>query len=75
MTDKQLAVLIREYIGRVRREINDALELLPDEAKQVRKFALTDHEYITAPALSGFEDFAQELATTAEVLERDSNHQ
>ena len=72
MTDKQLAVLLREYVGRIRREIEVALEQLPDEAKTVRTFAITNQEFIEAPALRGFEDFAQELATTAEILERDS---
>lgn len=71
MTDKQLAVLLREYTGRIRREVEVALEQLPDEAKVVRTFAVSNTEYVEAPALGGFESFAQELAATAEILERD----
>lgn len=73
MTDKQLAILIRGYVGRIRREIEDALTLLPEEAKQLRKVGLTKTEFTVAPvapALDGFEEFAQELAGDAEMLER-----
>lgn len=71
MTDKQLAVLIRSYVGRIRREIGDAVALLPDEAKQTRRYALTTTEYTVVPALDGFEEWARELAGDAEMLERE----
>jgi hypothetical protein len=73
MTDKQLAILLREYVGRIRSEVETALAQLPDEAKSTRKFALTNQEDITAPALEGFESFAQDLATAAEMLEREGS--
>jgi hypothetical protein len=71
MTDKQLAVLLRGYAGRIRREIGDAVTLLPAEAKELRKVGILNHEYITAPALDGFEELAREIAGDAEMLERE----
>lgn len=71
MTDRQLAILLRSYVGRIRREINDAVALLPAEAKEVRKMGLTNTEYVIAPALDGFEELAQEIAGDAEMLERE----
>lgn len=70
MTDKQLAVLLRGYVGRIRREIQDAIALLPAEVKESRRTMLMNTEYIVIPALDGFEEFAQEMAGDAEMLER-----
>lgn len=71
MTDKQLAILLRSYVGRIRKEIDDAVALLPSEAKELKKVGLTNTEYVIAPALDGFEEFAQEVAGDAEMLERE----
>ena len=70
MTDKQLAILIRGYVGRIYREIEDAVALLPPEAKQLKQVGLIKTEFTVAPALDGLKQFAQELAGDAEMLER-----
>lgn len=71
MTDKQLAILLRGYVGRIRREIEDAVALLPEEAKESKKVGIMNAEYTVVPALDGFEELAQEMAGDAEMLERE----
>jgi hypothetical protein len=70
VTDKQLAILLRGYVGRIRREIEDAIALLPAEVKELKKTTLMNTEYVIVPALDGFEELAQEIAGDAEILER-----
>lgn len=74
MTDKQLVIFLRGYVGRIRREIEDAVALLPAEAKEVKKvgiIGIMNTEFVVAPALDGFEELAQEIAGDAEMLERE----
>jgi hypothetical protein len=71
MTDKQFALLIRQYAMRVQQGINMAAAELPEDAFKQGK-NLLGQEFRYAPALQELESFAKELDDAANLLEKPS---